>query len=479
MNPRTVFLAGLVWLGAGSFWVGAASPAAPETPLPGAMPYEIEVVPAPPARSWRLMAMESEGVLYVPANELAAALGLDKFWRADLGRLILAGPTHRISVIEGTELAVIDDGRLLHLPGPVFLRQGQMMLPLDLFVDASGEPMPWVEQPLVFSKANRTLRIGEEGTRLEGGDVAASDSGWTFQLEASGRLRPEVRQEAGPELVLRMAGLHYDPARAALPAGDSRWLPWVVGFRCEATAGGFEVHLIPGPSAHGYRVATSDSNQVLISLGPFTDSLTPFSGNAFSDLRRIVLDPGHGGDDAGAAVKGGKEAKLALALAGYVRDRLQEAGMQVQLTRDERQDPSPDARAETANQDGADLFLSVHVHARGGGPIAYVSEPTAISTARASSLDDLGFRRFGTDHVSYASESRSIAGALLRSVMGEGAAKTPSRGIETESLPELAGARMPALLLELGTDSKGWSDNRLRDVAERIAAGIADAAGRR
>ena len=84
-------------------------------PIPGATPFEIQVVPAPPGEPWTLLGLEREGVFYVAANQLAAALHLDKFWRADLGRLILAGKSHRITVTEGTDAQAEVSVRLSHV----------------------------------------------------------------------------------------------------------------------------------------------------------------------------------------------------------------------------------------------------------------------------------------------------------------------------------------------------------------------------
>ena len=447
-----------------------------EPPLPGAIPFEIQVIPAPPAEPWRLMAIEHEGVIYLASNQLAAALHLEKFWRADLGRLILSGKSHRISVTEGTDLALIDDGRLLHLSGPVFLSQGQMMLPLDLFVDVSGEPLPWVEESLVFSRSERTLRIGPPKPSVLGGRATVSDTGWKLQIDGSSALRTEVRQEAGPELVVRFPETRYDLERFPLPKVSTRWLSWVVGYRAEATSHGLEVHLLPAAASRGYQVTSPDSNRVEILLG-MLESLQPFSGTSLVSLHRIAIDPGHGGSDTGVTVKGGKEAKLDWTLAGYIQEQLQNAGMEVVLTRTDRDDPSPEARSNAANRANADLLLSVHIHGRFGGPIAFLNTGGGQSLG-ASSLDDLGFHHYGTDHGSHESDSRAIAVALLQSVIAGGQSATPCPGIENESVPELAGARMPAVLLEMGTDPRnGWSDARLRALAESIAAGIRQAAG--
>jgi N-acetylmuramoyl-L-alanine amidase len=83
--------------------------------------------------------------------------------------------------------------------------------------------------------------------------------------------------------------------------------------------------------------------------------------------KRVVIDPGHGGTDPGVVAYEGKlrwtEAELTWDLAARLEGRLTAAGVRVHLTRGPRlATPMSDvARAELANELGADLFISVHI----------------------------------------------------------------------------------------------------------------------
>src|SRR5947209_12956682 len=87
--------------------------------------------------------------------------------------------------------------------------------------------------------------------------------------------------------------------------------------------------------------------------------------------RRIVVDPGHGGPEAGFTAGETTEADLVFDLASRIEGRLAAAGATVYLTRGRGQDPSPAERTAFANDARADLFISLHVdahsssHARG------------------------------------------------------------------------------------------------------------------
>ena len=82
-------------------------------------------------------------------------------------------------------------------------------------------------------------------------------------------------------------------------------------------------------------------------------------------VRRIVLDPGHGGKDPGAVgVNGLKEKEVALGIARMLARRLrQEMGVDVVLTRDRDVFVSLKERTNIATREAADLFVSIHSNA--------------------------------------------------------------------------------------------------------------------
>jgi N-acetylmuramoyl-L-alanine amidase len=76
--------------------------------------------------------------------------------------------------------------------------------------------------------------------------------------------------------------------------------------------------------------------------------------------RTIVLDPGHGGDAPGALAHDLREADLMLDLARRIEGRLSAIGVTVLFTRASSTDPDDLARADLANEAGADILLSLH-----------------------------------------------------------------------------------------------------------------------
>jgi N-acetylmuramoyl-L-alanine amidase len=77
--------------------------------------------------------------------------------------------------------------------------------------------------------------------------------------------------------------------------------------------------------------------------------------------KRIVIDPGHGGDDRGVTEGSITEADLVFDLATRLEGRLTALGVTAWLTRGPSVGPDDASRAAFANAQGADLVLSLHV----------------------------------------------------------------------------------------------------------------------
>lgn len=82
------------------------------------------------------------------------------------------------------------------------------------------------------------------------------------------------------------------------------------------------------------------------------------------EVRKIVLDPGHGGTDPGAPAAGGLwEKDITLDVAQRLRLLLVEAGFEVLMTREKDETVSLRERAQFANYQRGDLFVSIHFNA--------------------------------------------------------------------------------------------------------------------
>lgn len=99
-------------------------------------------------------------------------------------------------------------------------------------------------------------------------------------------------------------------------------------------------------------------------FGPESRANTPDEGYR---MRKIVIDPGHGGKDAGCMSNGYKEKDLVLSVALRVGEMIRESLPDVEVIYTRKTDVFVELleRGNIANRARADLFLSIHVDAVG------------------------------------------------------------------------------------------------------------------
>jgi N-acetylmuramoyl-L-alanine amidase len=269
-----------------------------------------------------------------------------------------------------------------------------------------------VEAPGLSKEAHR-LRLGGEKPSIRFAAISADSTGWTLRLESTAQLHQELREWDRSEFTVRLQNVSYDPLLLPLPTEH----PGFQGLRLQDAGDGVDVHFTPGAEAVGFRVWTPDTNAVAVRLGFAPEDilagrLSTFAASVVSvpSFHRIVLDPGHGGTDSGDRVSGGKESELTWKLAELLRDRLRDdLDAEVLFTRDGKENPRPEVRADAANRAQADFFLSLHIHGREGGPAAFLAKAGSRAAQAPAALDDLGFKPFGEGTVPGEAEGRVIA----------------------------------------------------------------------
>lgn len=214
-------------------------------------------------------------------------------------------------------------------------------------------------------------------------------------------------------------------------------------------------------------------------------------------IRRIVIDPGHGGHDPGAlGLYGLKEKDITLRVSRYLAEELRRClGCQVILTRDRDVFIPLLKRAAIANLKKADLFVSVHVNAapnrRSRGIetyyLSFTTDPeamrvaameNAISRLSLSELQDLLKRILRNAKVE---ESRRLAVEIQRHLVRRLSRRyrgVRDLGVKKAPFVVLVGTRMPAVLVEISfitnpTEARRLrSEKYLREIARGIAEGI-------
>jgi len=216
------------------------------------------------------------------------------------------------------------------------------------------------------------------------------------------------------------------------------------------------------------------------------------------NVKKVVVDAGHGGYDPGAIGRttGLREKAVNLDIAKRLKRLLEGQGVQVVMTRSSDTFISLQRRVDIANRSGADLFLSVHSNANrtrslNGFEIYYIS-PKANDSKRAISAAvntplNLGSEYFGSRSTTLKAilwdmiynNSRSESVLLARSIcrtIKDSEAKV--LGIKGANFYVLKGVTMPALLIEIGFLSNPEEERRLRSgyyrqkIAECIVDGV-------
>ncbi|HSN86075.1 MAG TPA: N-acetylmuramoyl-L-alanine amidase, partial [Thermoanaerobaculia bacterium] len=210
-------------------------------------------------------------------------------------------------------------------------------------------------------------------------------------------------------------------------------------------------------------------------------------------IRTIVIDPGHGGTETGAIGPSGiQEKELTLILARDLEARLEQLGIRVILTRNEDGNLPHDNRTAIANQNQADLFISIHLNSSLGSG-AHGAETYFLSTeasdARAAqaaasensepaaapnqdpgaqqAMEDLELILWDLSQTHHLAESQRFAN-LVQGELNQ-ALQLRDRGVKQAPFRVLKGATMPAVLVELGFLSNPDEEKKLQDPEYRGA----------
>ncbi len=186
-------------------------------------------------------------------------------------------------------------------------------------------------------------------------------------------------------------------------------------------------------------------------------------------IRRVVLDPGHGGHDEGTAGPTGLMEKdlvldVALRLGKLIESRM---GSEVVYTRTDDTFVPLEGRTAIANEKKADLFLSIHANSspypRIGGVESYylnftnAKDALAVASRENASSDKSVFElRDLIQKITLqdkAEESKEFAADIQAALFPFAARYNPgikNRGVKKAPFVVLIGASMPSVLAEIG-----------------------------
>ncbi len=190
-------------------------------------------------------------------------------------------------------------------------------------------------------------------------------------------------------------------------------------------------------------------------------------------VETVVLDPGHGGDDQGAANGWGTEKAFALDVALTARDQLQHAGYKVAMTRSEDLARSLEDRVRFANQFPNAVFISIHFNTSSGGAgiESYALAPAGVrsnaATENQTSLADTRLCDGNAQDEQNIALAAAVHGAVLAHV------SVFDRGVHHARFHVLRNIKIPAVLLEGGFLSNPGEGRRIATPQYRHQLGLA------
>jgi N-acetylmuramoyl-L-alanine amidase len=197
-------------------------------------------------------------------------------------------------------------------------------------------------------------------------------------------------------------------------------------------------------------------------------------------IQTVVLDPGHGGYDKGAASTFGNEKDFAVDVARKLRPMLQAKGFKVIMTRENDVFIPLEVRARIANQTKDSIFVSIHFNATGSNPAATGFEIFSLTPRGAPSTNDDSLAlHFVNMQAGSPMEAQSfeLAAVVYHSMCGHFLTEF-DRGIKRARFAVLRRTQIPAILVEGGFLSETGDAKRIADpewrkhLAESICIGL-------
>ncbi|UCH83410.1 MAG: N-acetylmuramoyl-L-alanine amidase [Candidatus Latescibacterota bacterium] len=462
----------------------------------GRQPDEIPV--------WQLEKDSEE--LFLRANDVAKIFKATQFWNASTRKVILGIHKSRFTITVDTRVVVID-GDPIMLRSDIRYESGFVMIPMEFVLDLVP---PYTLRALTWDPSARTLSVDKVGYNVAGLTFATTDDRSTATIELTEPLIHHVDSNTPGLVRLKIYGGRVDPAKFLVREAHGLF----DGVRAEQTDRDAYVYF--DIKRYTSRVVVEQDEtppriRVVLEKGDLPEIPEPdFAGKKQVEvvdrravehrrlrIRKIVIDPGHGGkDDGKIGVTGVLEKDVNLEVAKKTREALRRSvGVEVVLTREDDRLLSLTRRTEIANELEADLFISIHCNSwfspETGGFEAYFLSPAKTEWDRAVAMaenaaddylrpasdagSDIDFILWDIVQNEYINESSHLA-ELIQIAMNDRLGLR-DRGVKQAGFTVLQGARMPAVLIETGFLSNPEEERLLADpeFQAKVADGIVEA----
>lgn len=433
------------------------------------------------------------GVDYVDLRQLLQAFDARVEWDPTAQRL-RADLDGRLWVFWGNSALVSIDGDVGGLGDPVVMNDGRLLAPLQtlslLLTEFSGMSAHVIDSDLY---------VRHREFSLQGYDIDERTNGTLIDLRLSGQPPYEVFLSEGNYINLTLHRTIVKPSqlnarrphRAVLEVRAVQFDSSAqISFRMREP---FEKYVVSRGESPGRLtiLVGGDAAPEWAAVPP-----TPVFDNRLGGVDRIVIDPGHGGDDRGAQSLDGviREKDVTLTIAERLAGLLEDDGrFEVILTRDGDYAVPAAERVRLGNVSGADLYISLHAtgfesEAGRGCQTFFYGEPlndrtrivmSEVNAASEAPAVDSGDSNTMTSPA-YGSTHQHASAELARLIQSnfEQTLPIPSRGVGQGEFHLLDRVDVPAVIVCVASVANMSDEDYLRrrsfqkDIAEAIADAI-------
>ena len=442
-----------------------------------------------------LTTLPVEGKHYVSVNDLALVFDAEIYWHRMLRKVALEFGEHQMVFVWFSPY-MLYDSEVYNLTYDTVLREGTLYVPLTGFQriwDYIHSPPPPEEPDLWFGSQFSIVDLGIEekvnGILMEiflarplEYEIFADQNRHLNVNFYQGRLDTTFfRSKKAPGLLRWVKAFQFENS-AQLSFGWSR--PFA-GFSHALKRDPLRIQISLARPSSSQDVSDSASSRILTD-----DKLLP---DDLIDV--IVIDPGHGGPDSGAVGKSGLlEKEVTLDIAVRLKELLKEEGLKVILTRETDVLIPLEERTQIANQNGADLFISIHTNsfkkrsvrgsetfflatarndqARAAAALENSSVRFELTVDESRNLADLEFILMDLVQSEYLKESSDLAAMIQKRL--KKTLSIPDRGVSQAGFVVLNKAYMPAVLVETAFISNSKDEKLLKkgSFRQKIAQAI-------
>lgn len=389
------------------------------------------------------------GRTLVPAEVISKHFGAKLNWNSRSQELRINNKNLTAKLKVGSNQAVVNS-IMVSLQAKVRVFKGKVLIPLRFLSKVYGGNLAWKgSTKTIYYHSNRVTNISIENFNNKSQVI----------IKAASTLQYEINQYHQPERLV------LDLKKVGLQDIDN-FIPSAGGLIKDIRVSQFQVDpavarvVVDINQMSDYRIMRDGSNLVLEVNNQsriMASSLTSNSKKSYwKKSKRIVIDPGHGGESPGAIGHSGvEEKKVNYQIASRVYQQLKKEGFQVILSRGRGQDLPLLQRAGIANDWPADMFISIHA--------------------------DYNYRSWISGTTTYAHWNASKDNWALAWYVQDEIVKragTDSNGLKAANFAVLRENNVPAILVETAFLSNPKEEYLLttpafqRKIAEGVVAGI-------